>query len=139
LELAVQPPASQNSQSSSTWSGRLPRKKTHQDKKTFFFGAIQWVRKSLPFKMHYERFAKRHQDQHVADAKAYIKAQVGGEKYKEKYKLFMEVSDHEEAWTNRHLAVLADQLKREELTQSPKDFIRNPTLLIYLRVVLKMN
>ena len=36
--------------------------------------------------------------------------------------------DHDEAYTNKHLVVLADQLKREELAEAPKDFIRNAAL-----------
>ena len=76
----------------------------------------------------FETLPERHQQQHIKDAKTYLKEQLGGDGYKTKWKLCMELSDHDEAYTNKHLAVIADQFKRKELAQAPKDFIRNPAL-----------
>ena len=76
----------------------------------------------------FESLPERYQLQLIVDAKTYLKKQLGNDGYKAKWKLCMDLTDHEEAYTNKHLAVLADQFKRKELAQAPKDFIRDPAL-----------
>ena len=76
----------------------------------------------------FESLAERYQQQLIEDAKTYLKKQLGNDGYKAKLKLCIDLTALEEAYTNKHLAVLADQFKRKELALAPKDFIRNPAL-----------
>ena len=76
----------------------------------------------------FESLPERYQQQLIEDAKTYLKKKLGNDGYKAKLKLCMDLTALEEAYTNKHLAVLADQFKRKELAQAPKDFIRNPAL-----------
>ena len=76
----------------------------------------------------FESLPERYQQQLIEDAKTYLKKKLGNDGYKAKLKLCMDLTALEEAYTNKHLAVLADQFKRKELALAPKDFIRNPAL-----------
>ena len=79
--------------------------------------------------MQYERLSKQHQGVHVEDAKTYLQEQLGLDKFKRVvFKQCLALADHDETVANRHLVVCADQYKREELANGPKDFIRNPEL-----------
>jgi hypothetical protein len=51
--------------------------------------------------MQYERLAERYRDQHIKDAKTYLKQQVGAEEYTTKYKQCLDLAKHDEAVVSR--------------------------------------